>query len=101
MNVKSKFLNEYVEEEVYIEQPKEFYLSKKENYVCELKKVLYGLKQSLRLGYSRMDRYLQQQGFMKGNANNNLYIKVNQDSTLLNKVYVDDDRMSQRFYKHT
>jgi hypothetical protein len=51
-------------------------------------------------------RYLQQQGFRKGNADNNLYIKVNQDSIMLIEVYVDDiifgsddDRMSQKFSK--
>jgi hypothetical protein len=43
---------------------------------------------------------------MKGNANNNLYIKVNQDSILLIDAYVDDiifgnddGRMSQKFVK--
>jgi hypothetical protein len=53
-----------------------------------------------------LDKYLQQQGFRKGNADNNLYIKVNQDSILIIEVYVDDiifgsddDRMSQKFAK--
>ena len=53
-----------------------------------------------------MYRYLQQQGFKKVNANNNLYIKVTQDSILLIEVYVgdiifgcDDNRLSQQFAK--
>jgi hypothetical protein len=53
-----------------------------------------------------LDRYLQQQGFKKGNADNNLYIKVTQDIILLIEVYVDDiifgsddDRLSQKFAK--
>jgi hypothetical protein len=65
---------------------------------------LYGLKQAPRAWYSRLDRYLQQQGFMKGNVNSNLYIKVTQDRILLIEVYVDDiifgsddDRVSQKF----
>jgi hypothetical protein len=106
MDMKSTFLNGDLEEEVYIEQPKGFQLSENENYVCKLKKALYGLKQAPRAWYSRLDRYLQQQGFRKGNAYNNLYIKVNQDSILLIEVYVDDiifgsddDRMSQKFTK--
>jgi hypothetical protein len=81
-------------------------LSEKENYVCRLKKALYGLKQAPRALYSRMDRYLQQQGLNKGNADNNIYIKVNQDSIMLIEVYVDDiifgsddDKMSQKFSK--
>ena len=44
MNVKSEFLNGDLEEEVYIEQPEGFLLSKNEDYVCKLKKALYGLK---------------------------------------------------------
>jgi hypothetical protein len=106
MDVKSTFLNGDLEEEVYIEKPEGFQLSENENYVCRLKKALYGLKQAPRAWYSRLDRYLQQQGFRKGNADNNLYIKVNQDSILLIEVYVDDiifgsddDRMSQKFAK--
>jgi hypothetical protein len=55
-----------------------------------LKKALYGLKQAPKAWYSRLEKYLQQQGFKKGNANNNLYIKVNQGSILLFEVYVDD-----------
>jgi hypothetical protein len=106
MDVKSSFLNGELEEEVYIEQPKGFILSEKEDYVCILKKALYGLKQAPRAWYSRLDRYLQQQGFRKGNADNNLYIKVNQNNLLIIEVYVDDiifgsndDRMSQKFAK--
>jgi hypothetical protein len=65
---------------------------------------LYGLKQAPRAWYSRLDIYLQQAGFKKGSADNNLYIKVSQDSILLFEVYVDDiifgsddDRLSQKF----
>jgi hypothetical protein len=65
-------------------------LSENEDYVCRLKKALYGPKQAPRAWYSRLDRYLQQARFRKGNANINLYIKVTQDSILLIEVYVDD-----------
>jgi hypothetical protein len=76
MNVKSTFLNEEFEEEVYIEQPKGFHLLENADYVCKLKNVLYGLKQAPRVWYSRLDKYLQQVEFRKGSADNNLYIKV-------------------------
>jgi hypothetical protein len=71
-----------------------------------LKKALYGLKQAPRAWYSRLDMYLQQQGFRKGNADNNIYIKVDRDNILIIEVYVDDiifgsddDKMSQKFSK--
>jgi hypothetical protein len=37
-----------------------------------------------------LDKYLQQAGFIKGSADNNLYTKVAQDSILLIEVYFDD-----------
>jgi hypothetical protein len=106
MDVKSSFLNGELEEEVYIEQPEGFQLSENIDYVCKLKKALYGLKKAPRAWYSRLDKYLQQEGFRKGSVDNNLYIKVTQDSILLIEVYVDDiifgsidDRLSQKFAK--
>jgi hypothetical protein len=81
-------------------------LLEREDYVCRLKKALYGLKQALGAWYSRLDNYLQQQGLRKGNADNNLYIKVHQNNLLIIEVYVDDiifgsndDKMSQKFAK--
>jgi hypothetical protein len=75
--------------------------------VCKLKKALYGLKHTPRAWYSRLDKHLQQVGFIKRSANNNLYIKVTQDSILLIEVYVDDiifgsndERLSHIFAKN-
>jgi hypothetical protein len=62
MDVNSSFLNGNLEEEVYIEQPEGFILSENKDYVCKLKKELYGLKQALREWFSRLDNHLQQQG---------------------------------------
>ena len=44
MDVKTTFLNNEVEDEVYIEHPKGFVTHGKESHVCKLKKSLYGLK---------------------------------------------------------
>jgi hypothetical protein len=83
MYVKSSFLNGELEEEVYIEQPGGFQLSKNIDYVYKLKKALYGLKQAPRAWYSILDKYLQQAGFRKGSGDNNLYINVSQGNILL------------------
>jgi hypothetical protein len=90
MDVKSSFQNGELEEEVYIEQLEGFQLSENTNYVCKLKKALYGIKQDPRACYSRLDKYLHHAEFRKGSAKKNLYIKVTQDSILLIEVYVDD-----------
>ena len=44
MDVKSVFLNGELDEEVYIEQPKDCPLENDKDIVCRLKKALYGLK---------------------------------------------------------
>jgi hypothetical protein len=59
MDVKLAFLNGELEEEVCIEQSKGFQLSENADYVCKLKKFLYGLKWDPRAWYSRLDKYLQ------------------------------------------
>eukprot|EP00253_Pinus_taeda_P030563 PITA_30563 len=72
MDVKSTFLNGELKEEVYMEQPEGFNLTEGKDFVCKLKKALYGLNQAPRAWYARLDHYLQQQGFKKGVAGREL-----------------------------
>ena len=58
MNVKSAFLNDFINEEVYIEQPQGFKNHKFLDYVFKLKKTLYGLKQAPRASYERFKTFL-------------------------------------------
>ena len=44
MDVKSAFLNDILDEEVYIEQPEGFVDVNNKNMVCKLHKALHGLK---------------------------------------------------------
>ncbi|GJR58034.1 retrovirus-related pol polyprotein from transposon TNT 1-94 [Tanacetum coccineum] len=44
MDVKSAFLNEFINEEVYVAQPSGFIDFEKPNYVYKIKKTLYGIK---------------------------------------------------------
>jgi hypothetical protein len=64
MDVKSTFLNGYINEEVYVEQPPDFEDDKKPNHMFKLKKALYGLKQSPRAWNERFRDYLLSKGFI-------------------------------------
>ena len=48
MDVNTAFLNSDIEETVYVEQPEGYKVPGKEDFVCLLRKTLYGLKQSPR-----------------------------------------------------
>lgn len=48
MDIKSIIFNQYLEEEVYMEQPEGFECRGKEYYVCRMKKSPYSLKKAPR-----------------------------------------------------
>lgn len=104
MDVKTTFLNGYLEEEVYMEQPEGFESSEHLDHVYRLKKALYGLKQAPRAWYSRLDSHLISKGFTKGSVDSTLYTKTINDDLLAIQSYVDDiilgstnDELSQSF----
>ena len=91
MDVKSTFLNGYLEEEVYVEQPQGYEVLGQEHKVYRLKKTLYGLKQAPRAWYSRIDFYLTENGFHRSESEPILYTKVNEQGMMLVVfLYVDD-----------
>src|ERR1044072_4901208 len=66
MDVKSAFLNGYLNEGVYVEQPKGFVDPNHPEYVYKLRKDLYGLKQAPRAWYERLTHFLLDNGYHKG-----------------------------------
>jgi hypothetical protein len=58
MDVKSAFLNDPIQELVYVEQPPSFEDLKFPNHVYKLGKVLYGLKQAPRAWYECLEEFL-------------------------------------------
>ena len=88
---KSAFLNGYLEEEVYVEQPQGYEVPGQEHKVYRLKKALYGLKQAPRAWYSRIDTYLIENGFHRSESEPTLYTKFDeQGKMLIVFLYVDD-----------
>ena len=75
MDVKSVFLNGFVNDKVYVEQPKGFVDAKFPNHVCKLHKPLYGLKQAHRAWYERLADYLTRNGYTQEVSDKTLIIK--------------------------
>ena len=58
MDVKTAFLNEELDEEIYMEQPDGFVLDGRERKVCKLLKSLYGFKQAPKQWHEKFERTL-------------------------------------------
>jgi hypothetical protein len=85
IDVKSAFLNGYINEEVYVEQPPGFEDDKKPNHVYKLKKALYGLKQAPRVWYERLRDFLLSKGFKMDKVDTTLFTKkIGQDFGVTN-----------------
>ena len=90
LDVKSAFLNEFLEEEIYVEQHEGFLVKGHEDKVYQLKKTLYVLKQAPRAQYNRIDEYLSKLSFVKSLSESTLYIKGDQANFIVISLYVDD-----------
>jgi len=90
LDVKSAFLNGFLEEEIYVEQPEGFVKLGAEDKVFKLKKALYGLKQAPKAWYNRIDHFLLKKGFIKSLSELTLYVRVKSHDVLIVSLYVDD-----------
>ena len=75
MDVKSAFLNSFINELVYVDQPPGFEDPRYHNHVYRLSKALYGLKQAPRAWYERLRDFLIEKGFTIGKVNTTLFTK--------------------------
>jgi hypothetical protein len=75
LDVKSVFLNGYLNEEVYVKQPKGFLDPSYPHHVYKLKKALYGLKQAPRAWYERLTVFLVNHGYRKGGNDKTLFVR--------------------------
>ena len=90
MDVKTAYLNGELEEEVYMRQPPGFEDSDHPDWVCKLKKSIYGLKQSARCWYQKLKETLVQMGFEVNPVDSSLFQRTTNGKTFYVLVYVDD-----------
>ncbi|GKA48972.1 retrotransposon protein, putative, ty1-copia subclass [Tanacetum coccineum] len=90
MDVKTAFLNGYLNEEVYMEQPEGFVNPKYPNRVCKLKRSIYGLKQASRQWNKRFDDEIKKFGFTQNRDEPCVYLKASGSNVTFLILYVDD-----------
>ena len=90
MDVKTTFLNGYLEEEVYMKQPEGFSSSEGEHLVCKLKKSIYGFKQASRQWYLKFHEVIASFSVKENIMDQCIYKKVNGSMICFLVLYVDD-----------
>lgn len=74
---------------IYIEQPRGFESKGHPNYVCKLKKLLYGPKQSPRSWYEKIAEFMLKNRYCVTPDELSLFMKVHNNLSII-LVYVDD-----------
>ncbi|GJT12155.1 retrovirus-related pol polyprotein from transposon TNT 1-94 [Tanacetum coccineum] len=83
MDVKSAFLNGFINEEVYVAQPPRFIDFQKPNYGYKHKKALYGLKQAPKAWYDRLKAFLIKHEYSMGMVDNTLFTKKSKSHLII------------------
>lgn len=90
MDVIYPFLNDVLEEEVYIRQPPGFKDYLHPEFMYKLYNTLYGLKQTLRVWYEWLCKFLMGNGFKLEVIDTTSIIKYECDDIFLVQIYIDD-----------
>ncbi|WVZ54057.1 LOW QUALITY PROTEIN: hypothetical protein U9M48_004922 [Paspalum notatum var. saurae] len=90
IDVKSAFLNGFIEEEVYVRQPPGFESARFSDRVYKLRKDLYGLKQAPRAWHARLKSFLLKSGIVMGSVDKTLFLLSRGGDTLIVQIYVDN-----------
>ena len=96
MDVKTAFLNGFLEEELYMMQPEGFIDPKGTNKVCKLSRSIYGLVQASRSWNKRFDSVIKEYGFIQTFGEAYIYKKVSGSSVAFLILYVDDIFVDQK-----
>nr|GEW74070.1 copia protein [Tanacetum cinerariifolium] len=90
IDVKSAFLNGFINEEVCVAQPPRFIDLEKPDHVYKLKKALYSLKQAPKAWYDRLKHFLIKHEYKLGMIDNTFFTKKKSSNLIIVQIYVDD-----------
>lgn len=90
LDISNAFLHRFLDTDLSMEQPNEFVNPKFSDYVCKLKRILYGLKQVPRAWFQRLSDFLLSIGFKPSLAEHFLFILNLVTLKIYVLIYVDD-----------
>nr|GEX13894.1 hypothetical protein [Tanacetum cinerariifolium] len=90
IDVKTAYLNGFLNKEVYMEQPEGFVNPKYPNRICKLKRSIYGLKQASRKWNKRFDDEIKKFGFTQNRDEPCVYLKASRSNITFLIFHVDD-----------
>lgn len=90
LDVKTAFLNGDLKEDIYMAHPNVDLNDKNNGKIVKLNKAIYGLKQSSRSWYEKVDQCLTELGFNKSQIEPCVFTKFHDDVKVIIALYVDD-----------
>ena len=90
MDVKTAFLNEYLEEDIYMEQPLGFTSSDSDHKVWKLQRFIYELKQTSQSWKTCFNDVIKIFDFIKNEKEPCVYKKISGSAITFLVLYVDD-----------
>ncbi|GKE38870.1 retrotransposon protein, putative, ty1-copia subclass [Tanacetum coccineum] len=90
MDVKIAFLNDRLNEDVYMVQPEGFVNPNHPRRVCKLQRSIYGLKQASRSWNKRFDKEIKKYGFTQNPDESCVYKRASGSIIVFLILYVDD-----------
>ncbi|TYK28613.1 retrovirus-related pol polyprotein from transposon tnt 1-94 [Cucumis melo var. makuwa] len=90
MDVKTAFLNDNLEDNIYMSQPEGFITQGQKKKVCKLSRSIYGLKQASRSWNIRFDTTIKSYSFDQNIDKSCVYKKINKGKVAFLVHYVDD-----------
>ncbi|GJR48129.1 retrotransposon protein, putative, ty1-copia subclass [Tanacetum coccineum] len=90
MDVKTAFLNGYLDEDIYMVQPEGFVDPNHPRKVCKLQRSIYGLKQASRSWNKRFDEEIKRFGFAQNLDESCVYQKASRSNVTFLILYVND-----------
>ncbi|KAH9648851.1 hypothetical protein KPL70_025766 [Citrus sinensis] len=90
VDINNAFLISDLTKTVYMPQPEGFEDKNRPNYICKLKKALYGLRQAPRAWFDKLKGALSSWGFKNSRSDTSFFFRRVKSKIIIMLIYVDD-----------